>query len=260
MPYRTRCRFWRDSMEEAEIRWVEARPNALVMDTESIIVNSFQEADKELWSGVGEVWGKARPYTGQRAPAGLTGDHVCGTPEDFAQGGHYDTGPPEVRYGATGFSLCCDPPKLPRGGAGGGGRAGVDVRPALVLSGGAGAGGLAHPVVEGPAVPACACADAPTLAVGVLYVMSAPCDVLNFVRFAVDNGTLYRVTLTMDAGFVEAQVSLGVDCGSLSIEFTRSPPSGFGFVTSTADDQFVYVNFAGPTPAPLPCSVIVEVV
>lgn len=141
MPYRTRCRFLRDSNLESEISWEVAQPDAPTLPFESSIVNSFNEFDKEHGWPVGEVWGASRPYTGRHAPAGLVSDHVCGTEDDFAQGGKYDAAPPFMRYGALGYPLCCDPPVLVRGGGSSSGGSSFSVRPALARSSGARGGG-----------------------------------------------------------------------------------------------------------------------
>ncbi len=141
--YSTACRFLRDDDTVSQIRWVEARPDAPVLGRVARIMSLDDECDPWLPTDVGEVDGAPRPFTGQKAPVGLNGDHVCGSDEDFELGGTLDEEAPEVRYGALGFPLCCAPPLRLRGGAGASGRALYVLKGVYKMRGGAGASGRA---------------------------------------------------------------------------------------------------------------------
>jgi hypothetical protein len=116
-PYRTQCRFLNDDPTVGTVRWVEATPDAPVLDKVSIIYR--REWDNDEWqpTPVGEVTGARKRWEIANAPVGLGFDHVCGTDDDFEFGGTYEPDLPPVRYGAEGYPLCCDPPKRLRGGA-----------------------------------------------------------------------------------------------------------------------------------------------
>lgn len=111
--YKTRCRFWKDSEEEAEIRWVEALPNAPTLPTWSAIQSLDLTAQPAMLDGVGEVFGALRSFTGQKAPAGLTGVNLCGSLEDFEQGGTYRPDLPPAPYDQFGYLACCQVPVPP---------------------------------------------------------------------------------------------------------------------------------------------------
>jgi hypothetical protein len=196
VPYRTRCRFFRDDETEDEIRWVEARPDAPPLPYTSIIVNSFNERDKELWEGVGEVWGEPRPYTGQRAPRGLDGDHVCGTAADFGEGGLYEPTVPPVAYDANGFARCCNGPKR--------------------LNGGAGAGGVTHPViVSATPAPGNSCATGGVISADVLYTWVGDGSAsANWVA-TIAHTTIYHVEFTKGIDGATLSMGAGPDCAHM---------------------------------------------
>lgn len=70
--------------------------------------------------GVGEVYNTPRTYNAQKAKPFVTGNHVCGTPEDFAGHSARDADLPPVVYTDDGLPLCCLPPFVSQGGAVGG--------------------------------------------------------------------------------------------------------------------------------------------
>lgn len=110
---------------------MEAAPGAEVLPFESVILSTQQEIDPWLESPVGEVASADRVTTLARAPAGTGRGHVCGTEEEFREGGTLEADLPPVDYGALGLPLCCEPPKRVRGGAGAGGRAALVVEPLI---------------------------------------------------------------------------------------------------------------------------------
>ena len=101
------------------------------------------ECDPWLPWPLGEVEGSPRPFTGQKAPVGLLGDHVCGTDEEFETGGTFDDITPLARYSASGFPECCGPPRVVVGGGGSSGRAVYALAGRYRMRGGAGASGRA---------------------------------------------------------------------------------------------------------------------
>jgi hypothetical protein len=165
-PYSIPCRFLRDSDIESTVKWVEARPDALTLGRTNIITSQDWELDRGLLPvEVGEQEGR-RKFAIADAPVGLGRGHVCGTDEDFNEGGSYEPDLPPVEYSALGWPLCCDPPRRVSGGpgasgrtavvvhrranyggAGASGRSPVTVTPAIHLYGGAGASGRTGAVV-----------------------------------------------------------------------------------------------------------------
>jgi len=77
--------------------------------------------------GVGEVYDTPRIYNGQWEKEFANGDHVCGTPEDFAGHSVKDEELPEVVYNEQDLPMCCDPVFIGSGGAVAGGTADVEV-------------------------------------------------------------------------------------------------------------------------------------
>ena len=71
----------------------------------------------------------------------MPGGHICGTHQQFLDGGTYDPSLPPNQYSPTGLPLCCNPVKVGGGGAGAGGKARVSIIPPVKVSGGAGASG-----------------------------------------------------------------------------------------------------------------------
>lgn len=143
--YTTACRFLRDSDTVSQIRWSECHPDALAIPyTSAILSLDLERSDSKEWP-VGEVDGAPRPFIRDVTPAGLIGDHVCGTPEDFEQGGEYRPDLPPAEYATDGFLKCCNPPKVIHGGFGAGGHAAPIHYATLARPGGLGAGGHARP-------------------------------------------------------------------------------------------------------------------
>lgn len=95
---------------------MEARPDAEPLDYPSVILCRQQEADDWLPIAPGEVAEAIRKTTLERAPIGSGVGHVCGSEDDFAEGGVYDEQEPPVRYGTSGLPLCCNPVVVVSGG------------------------------------------------------------------------------------------------------------------------------------------------
>lgn len=112
-PYKTACRFLRDSGTVSTIRWIEARADAPTLPFDSAIVSLDLEKDSWAPMPVGEVVGEPRPFTGQRAPVGLNGARYCGSPTDFQEGGPYLPALPPAPYDTQGFLACCQVPVPP---------------------------------------------------------------------------------------------------------------------------------------------------
>lgn len=111
--YKTTCRFWEDSSETSTIRWVEALPDAPTIGQWSAIGMSIWDRFPPP-EGVGEVDGAYKQFTGQVAPAGLDGNHVCATPHEIEFGGKYLPDDPPAEYDELGYLKCCKvPPPVP---------------------------------------------------------------------------------------------------------------------------------------------------
>jgi hypothetical protein len=149
-PYSIPCRFLRNSDLVGTVKWVEAQPDALTLDRTNIISSQDWELDRGLLPvAVGEQEGR-RVFRAAVVPVGLGRDHVCGTDEEFDQGGLYEPDLPPVVYGAAGFPLCCLPPRRLRGGGAGSGRSDVSI---LKRANYGGAGASARsPVTPGHAI------------------------------------------------------------------------------------------------------------
>lgn len=109
-PYRTACRFFRDSEVESTVHWYIVPPTNPVLGFPCRI-NSLDWRDNRMNPGpVGEVTFAERPFDGWgRIVPPIPGDHLCGTREDFELGGRYLPDDPPFERGADGIPLCCRP-------------------------------------------------------------------------------------------------------------------------------------------------------
>lgn len=118
---------FRDSDDEVDIIWYPAAPDAPVLGYPSRI----QQLDNVNWpwmaEGVGEVFDTPRPFVNRKVIPFLPLNHVCGTAEDFEQGGTRNASLPPVLYDRNQIPICCGPPFLGQGGAVGTGTATVTV-------------------------------------------------------------------------------------------------------------------------------------
>lgn len=192
-PFRATYRPFRDSDQEVEIEWFPAAPGALPLAMPSNITIPYWEQDQfgydddELPLNTAEPTGKpvVRPGTGR--------GHVCGSAEDFREGGLYEPGEPAVEYGQQGLPRCCMAPVIGRG---------------LVRD--SGACGVFYSVI-----PAADCEDAPIVAMG--GDASAPYPpYLGWLRWPIVAGRTYRVTATWAPEIVPQSVAVleGATCGT----------------------------------------------
>lgn len=119
-PYKTQCRFLRDHDTVSEIRWIECKADAPVLPYWSGIESLSMTKDPWQLTGLGEVYGAPQTFTGQRAPDGFDGSHLCGSQTDFELGGAYLPDIPPAPYDPQGFLECCmvappPPPPPPPG-------------------------------------------------------------------------------------------------------------------------------------------------
>jgi hypothetical protein len=106
--YTTEVRPFRDSDETAEIRWYECHPDAKELGFPSIIRPLDWQSHPYLYAGAkGEVFGAERTYRRNPTVPGAYGQTVCGTRQDFAEGGLYDPDAPPFPRTADGLALCC---------------------------------------------------------------------------------------------------------------------------------------------------------
>jgi len=109
-PYRTKCRFLRDSELECTVHWyiVPATNPTLGFPCR---INSLDWRDnRQNPSPVGEVSFEDRPFDGWgRIIPPVPGDELCGTRDDFENGGRYLPDLPPFPRAADGVALCCRP-------------------------------------------------------------------------------------------------------------------------------------------------------
>lgn len=109
---------YRDAPEVGRIRWYKVGDDAPVLPYDSIL-NTLYQHEQRLWTEDptrGEVPFTQRVAPPNHPPVQPVGDHVCGTPQDFAEGGLYDpeaVNPPVDRWG---IPMCCNPVAVPLGG------------------------------------------------------------------------------------------------------------------------------------------------
>jgi len=125
--YRTLARLYPDSDEVFEVEWYEARPDAPLLGTPSAL-NSLiwaRDHDEYLQTAVGEIPLAPFVKVPYQQKILATGDHVCGTAEDFAGQGVYDDTSPDVTYRSDGLPTCCGAAVEGMGGLGLSGTAAV---------------------------------------------------------------------------------------------------------------------------------------
>lgn len=109
----TDCVFNLDTDTTAVIKWVEVPRTNPVLPFNSVIGMTDWTRDPWGLTGVGEVFGALKEYVPGTPPAGLVGDHHCGTREEFEKGGQYLPDTPPAEYDAKGFLRCCNVPPDP---------------------------------------------------------------------------------------------------------------------------------------------------
>lgn len=160
-PFRATYRPFRDSDQEVEVEWFPAAPGALPLGRLSNITipyweqDQFEYDDGDLPLSSAEPTGKpvVRPGTGR--------GHVCGTDEDFREGGSYEPEGEPVTYGQQGLPTCCGAP---------------------VVAGGA-VSDSGQVVVLVPIVPGQACEDATEIPLGEWLEVFVPAGNNYWLRF-----------------------------------------------------------------------------
>lgn len=89
------------------IRWFPALEPVECLPFPSKINSLDWSSHPWLASGVGEVFGAARPYNGKAALPYARGLTPCAPAETFKRGEVLDVGAPPQEYNADGFPLCC---------------------------------------------------------------------------------------------------------------------------------------------------------
>jgi hypothetical protein len=121
--YTTLARPFRDSDQTVTILWYTAQKNAPDLGVPCMMVSEDWDPDGAVLPPGGEVPNEPRPFVNSREKPGALGEHVCGTAQDFSEGGHYDADSPPVVYGTLGLPNCCNPAVVASGGGASGGRA-----------------------------------------------------------------------------------------------------------------------------------------
>jgi hypothetical protein len=106
-PYTTKARLFRNSDQQVDLVWYPAREDAPVLPYDSSIVSLDYTADPLYDYGIGEVYGATRNYNGKHIKTEATGDHTCGSSEDFDIGCVRDTSLPPVEYYSNDLPTCC---------------------------------------------------------------------------------------------------------------------------------------------------------
>lgn len=183
------------------IRWYEVQPDAPAIDRTTAIYRREWDNDQYNDVEVGELPGQRKRFLAGFVPRGLPGVHVCGTDTDFEEGGEYAPLLPPVRYSASGWPLCCDPPVTLRGGAAGGGR----VVPTLVVP------GVCVEIVS-------FCAEAPAGPLDTFCEYDAFGVEDRWARWTPAVGTHVRLTLTQltPPAVLTWTIHGGFNCGSLT--------------------------------------------
>lgn len=108
--YDTGCRFFQNSTREDVIRWYPAVEGARVLGFPSAISQLEWDNDGDLpaWhDGVGEVPGSRKKINHMKPVLGASGQHVCGTEDDFSDGAIYTPPMPPIPYRNDGLPECC---------------------------------------------------------------------------------------------------------------------------------------------------------
>lgn len=108
--YTTRVRPWKDAPGDVEIRWYKSPPGATELGVPSLFRSLHWESHPYLFAnGLGEVFNEPVKVYPHKAPPFVTGLKHCGSDEDFASGGLFDTSLPPVTRDADGIMACCRP-------------------------------------------------------------------------------------------------------------------------------------------------------
>lgn len=124
-PFRCKYRPFRDSDEEVEVEWFPAAEGALPLGMPSNITNPFWERDQFEYTDGDLPLSTVVPTGKPVARPGTGRGHVCGSEEDFREGGRYEPDEPPVVYGQQGLPQCCGAPVVGAATVVDGGRCGV---------------------------------------------------------------------------------------------------------------------------------------
>jgi hypothetical protein len=109
--YLARVRPWRDAPGDVEIRWYRCPPGARALGVPSLFRSNHWESHPYLWAaGRGEVFNSVTRVFPFRSPPGVTGQHRCGSDQDFAEGGTRNESIPAYPRADDGIAECCRPP------------------------------------------------------------------------------------------------------------------------------------------------------
>lgn len=128
-PYTCRAKFFRDSDVEGDLVWYPARADAPVLPFPSVFTDLIWDYDPWDADGPGPIPQFHIRRNFERVNPLALGTHVCGTAEDFANGGLYQPDDPPVVYLPSGLPECCLPIYGGTGGGMGSGRADVTATP-----------------------------------------------------------------------------------------------------------------------------------
>jgi hypothetical protein len=107
--------------------WYPANKDAKTLPFPSAFMSRDWVPDPEECTGVGEVYGASRNFNYKKPIPGATGEHICGTADQFAGLAHIDFDQ-DVKYRANGLPVCCGVGALV-GGLLVGGKAAVNYTP-----------------------------------------------------------------------------------------------------------------------------------
>lgn len=232
-PFSTVYRPFRGSSEWVRIEWFPCAPGAKDLPFESNITNPFWERDQYEFEDGEEPLEEVIPTGKPRVKPGTGKGHVCGTEEDFRDGGLYLPDEPPVLYGMLGLPACCNAPVVMRGG--------VEDRGSDVVT----------------PVPGLTCETAGLWPLGVLVTITRAFDAtVWWFRHPVAAGKTYRYTVNETVPLVQIPIYTGPDCLSLTLQYDVVD-TGVYDVLAPADD-YVYLQVFGNTFGVSQCTVLAE--
>lgn len=188
--------------------WKPCAPGAEALGFVSCISNPFWERDQFEFTDGLHVLESVTP-TGKPVFIPGTGrGHVCGTEQDFSEGGLFDESIPGIQLGRAGLPACCNPPVVGLGGVVDGGK---------VLSG---------------IVPGNSCLTATVGQVGVPLLLVIPAAQAVWLKFPAPAGPTWHITFASSAN-PSVGLASGADCFNLFNEgvtdFGVTPCEQYGF-------------------------------
>ena len=110
-PYRVACRPWRNSELEVTLHWYVTNPANGTLPYPCRINSLDWRPDNINPAPVGEVSFADRIFDGwDNVAVPMKGDHICGTRDDFVNGGVYDPDAVPLERDIDGIPTCCRPP------------------------------------------------------------------------------------------------------------------------------------------------------